>query len=333
MDKKIINSPQDVVIQTGEGFLAAYGEYYERIDGCNAFCVKNKKDKTAIVVGGGSGHEPLFAFMIGENMADASAAGNVFTSPDPNTIMQAALSVDSGKGILFVQGNYAGDNMNFDIASEMLEDMGIRSKIVRVRDDVASSPKERAEDRRGIAGNVLVIKIAGAATACGLNLDETYHIACEARDRVYSAGFSLSGVTIPGEEQPIFTLEDDEIEYGVGIHGEAGVQRMKLLSADHMVSYIVEKLLADSGIKAGDEVVTLVNGLGSVTLIEKLIMNRRLAEILREKQIAVYDMDIGDYVTSLDMKGVSITIMKMNDELKKYYDMPCTSPFYMKKGR
>lgn len=329
MPKKILNLPENCVKEAMEGFLAAHKEYVQ-VEDVSAMRVKDLKDKPAVIVGGGSGHEPMFAYFIGENLADASVAGSVFTSPDPGSILQAATAVDQGKGVMFVYGNYSGDNMNFDIAAEMLGDMGIEVKTVRVWDDVASASKENYLDRRGIAGNVLVIKIAGAATASGLSLEEAYRVTCKARDNTYTIGVGLSGATIPGESKPIFTLADDEMEYGLGIHGEPGVKRVKLQTADEIVSELVDKILADSGIKAGDTVCTLVNGLGATPLLELYIMNRKLAEILKEKGICVYDMDVGTYVTSLEMAGASVTIMKLDDELKTYYDMPCRSPYYKK---
>ena len=329
MAKKIINQPDQCVSEAMEGFLAANREYV-KVEGASAIRVREIREKPAMIVGGGSGHEPLFGYFVGENLADASVAGSVFTSPDPGSILQAAQAVERGKGLLFVYGNYSGDNMNFDMAAEMLGDMGVTVRTVRVWDDVASASKENYQDRRGIAGNVLVIKIAGAACASGLDLEEAYRVACKARDNVFSIGVGLSGATIPGEEQPIFTLSNDEIEYGLGIHGEPGVRRVKLQSADEIAEELVNKLLADSGIQAGDVVCTLVNSLGATTLLELYIINRRLAQLLQERGIHVHDMDVGTYVTSLEMAGASITLMKLDDELRSYYDMPCRSPYYKK---
>lgn len=329
--KKIINAPADVPIETIEGFLEAYGRQYERVTGIKAIRRKAVPDKVAFVIGGGSGHEPLFGMFVGENLADAAACGNIFASPDPNTILQAALSVHKGKGVLFVYGNYAGDNMNFDMAAEMLEDMGVQSRTVRVWDDVASAPKERTEDRRGIAGDVFVIKIGGAVTGAGLDLDEAYRVTAKARDNVFSIGVALSGGTIPGESGPSFTLPDDEIEFGMGVHGEPGIMRMKITPADEIVDILLDKIIEDSGIKAGDHVCTLVNGLGSTTLAELYIMNRRLAGRLREKGISIHDMEVNSYITTQEMAGASVTLFRLDDELKKYYDMPCWSPYYSKR--
>lgn len=328
--KKIINDPGSVVAETLEGFLAAWGNKLEGVEGVKGIKVKNVKDKVAFVIGGGSGHEPLFSMFVGENLADASASGNIFTSPDPITIVKTASSVSKGKGILFVYGNYSGDNLNFDMAVEMLADMGIESRTVRVWDDVASAPADRINDRRGIAGDVFVIKVGGAATAAGLSLEEAYRVTAEARDNTFSVAMALSGATIPGEESASFFLPADKIEFGMGAHGEPGIWRMKVISADEMVDLMLDTVLMESGIKQGDKVCTLVNGMGSTTLAELYIMNRRLAVDLRNRGIDVYDMQVGSYLTTQEMAGASITLMKLNDKLKIFFDVPCRSPYYSK---
>lgn len=328
--KKMINDPDRVVHETIEGVLAAHGDKYARIGETEGLIVQDKKDKVALVIGGGSGHDPMFTLFVGENLADASVNGHIFTSPDPNSIMEAAQAADSGKGVLFVYGNYAGDNLNFEMASEMLEMSGIPNKIVRVMDDIASAPKDRYEDRRGIAGDVFVIKVAGAATAAGLSLEEAYRVTEKAKENTYSIGVGLSGATMPGASEPAFTLPDNEIEFGLGIHGEPGVKRMPLLPADEIVDTLYQYLLDDSGVKAGDKVCTLVNGLGSTTLSELYILNRRLAERLKEDGIQVLDMDVNSYVTCQEMAGASITLFLLDDELEQYYKVPCDSPYYKK---
>lgn len=328
--KKIINDPSDVVTEEGEGFLAAFGGSIAAVEGVNGFVRRNIPDgKTILLVGGGSGHEPMFGFFIGENLADCAANGNVFASPSPEIIVKTALAADKGAGILFVYGNYAGDNLNFDRAAELLEDRGISVRTIRVRDDVASAPKERTEDRRGIAGDVLMLKIAGAA--CGaLPLEEAWRVAAKARDNLFSVGVALDGATIPGRKEPIFTLAPDEMEFGLGIHGEPGVERVKAVPADAIVDRLFDTIVADAGLKAGDTVCTYVNGLGSTTLMELMIMNRRLAQRCQEAGLIVHDMDVNSLVISMEMAGASISVMKMDEELLKYYDMPCRSPYYNK---
>jgi dihydroxyacetone kinase phosphoprotein-dependent L subunit len=328
--KKIINNPSDVVKEEVEGFLAAFSKDFKAVPGVNGLVKKYiPGGKTALVIGGGSGHEPMFGFFLGENLADASANGNVFTSPDPETIAKTAEAADRGAGVLFLYGNYTGDNLNFDKAAENLEKKGIRTKTIRVWDDIASAPRERITDRRGIAGDVLMVKIAGAACAT-LSLDEAYRVSAKARDNLYSIGVGLEGATIPGQKDPIFTLPPDEIEYGLGIHGEPGIRRIKMPTADEIAETLLGAILADSGIKAGDKVCTYVNGLGSTTLMELMILNRKLRELLEEKGIIIHDMDVNSLVTTMEMAGASFSIMKMDDELIKYYDMPCNSPYYKK---
>ena len=329
-NKKIINRPRDVVREEAEGFLAAYGRDIQAIPGVNGLIKRNiPQGKTALVIGGGSGHEPMFGFFLGENLADAAANGNVFASPDPTTIVKTAMLADRGAGVLFVYGNYAGDNLNFDKAVAALADRGISSKTVRVWDDVASAPRERIEERRGIAGDVFVLKIAGAACA-KLPLEEAYRVTSKARDNVFSIGVGLQGATIPGQAKPIFTLPKDEIEYGLGIHGEPGIHRLPMQTADEIVSTLTSALLEEGNIRPGDTVCSYVNGLGSTTLMELMIMNRKLAQILSENDIHVHDMEVNSLVTTMEMAGASISLMKLDEELLLYYNMPCSSPYYKK---
>lgn len=328
--KKIINEPADVVKEEAEGFLAAFGDQFAAVPGVNGLVKKEiPAGKTALVIGGGSGHEPMFGFFLGDNLADAAANGNVFASPDPVTITKTAQAAERGAGVLFVYGNYAGDNLNFDKAAENLESLGIPVRTVRIWDDVASAPKERITDRRGIGGDVLALKIAGAACA-ELNLDEAYRVTAKARDNLWSIGVGLEGATIPGQKEPIFTLPPDEMEYGLGIHGEPGIRRIRMESADEIAENLVAALLNESGLQAGDTVCTYVNGLGSTTLMELMILNRRLRQLLDEKGIHVHDMDVNSLVTTMEMAGASISMMKMDEELLHYYDQLCSSPYYTK---
>ncbi len=330
VSKKIINDPLEVVKECGEGFLAAYGDEYMAVPGVQGFVRRNIPDgKVALILGGGSGHEPMFGFFLGENLGDGAANGNIFASPDPVTIASIARAAHRGAGVLFVYGNYAGDVMNFDKAAEMLEAEGIKVRTVRNWDDVASAPMERRSDRRGIAGDVFIVKIAGGACA-KLPLEEAVRVTEKARDSIYSVGVGIQGATLPGKKEPIFTLSPDEMEYGLGIHGEPGIKRVKMQTADEIVTELLDALLADSGIKAGDEVATYVNGLGSTTLMELMIMNRKLKMLLDEKGIKIHNMEVGSHVISQEMAGASISLMKLDEELKEYYDMPCRSPFYVR---
>lgn len=331
--KKIMNNPDHVVTEMVEGFIAAFGNDYEKLENVNGVVYKERKDKVGVLIGGGSGHEPLFLGFVGSGLADGAAIGHVFAAPTPNTILETTKAIDMNKGVLYIYGNYAGDTLNFDMGAELAEMEDIQTETVLVCDDVASAPLERMHDRRGIAGDVFVIKVAGAAAEAGLSLKEVAQIAQKASDNTRSIGVALSPGSIPGSGKYTFKLSDDEIEFGMGIHGEQGIKRTKMMNADELTDYMLEYLLGDLPFKQGDEVCVLVNGLGSTTLMELMIVNRRVSEVLKDKGITVYDTDINSYCTTQEMGGVSITLSRLDEELKGYYNQPAYSPFYMKKGR
>jgi dihydroxyacetone kinase-like protein len=324
--KKIVNDPQAVVSELLDGLVIAYQGQVKKLEGVSAL-VKSAlpPGKVGLLVGGGSGHEPLFHGFIGQNMADGAACGNIFAAPTPDVILAAARALDQGWGVLYLYGNYAGDNMNFDIAAEMARDEGIRTHTVRIWDDVASAPPERMEDRRGIAGDLFVIKIAGGVSAVVDDLQEVARVTAKARDRTRSMGVAVSAGSIPETGEPTFELPDDEIEIGMGLHGEAGVSREKLLPADALVEKMMGRLLPDLPFSRGDEVCLLINDLGATTMMELLIVNRKTHAILSDKGIRVHDTLIGSYCTSQEMAGFSISLMQLDDELKTYYDMPARS--------
>ncbi|PIE34786.1 dihydroxyacetone kinase [candidate division KSB3 bacterium] len=329
--KKIINNPKHVVTELLEGMVEAYHGQIKPLSSVQALVKTDiPRGKVALLIGGGSGHEPVFHGFIGDNMADGAACGNIFAAPTPNVIFEVTQALNQGKGVLYLYGNYAGDNMNFDIAAEMAEDENIEVKTVRVWDDVASAPPERADERRGIAGDLFMIKIAGGAAATLESLDEVYRVAVKARNNLRSMGVAVSAGAIPETGEPTFELPDDEIEIGMGLHGEPGVSREKLLPADRLVENMMEKILADLPFQNGDEVVLLVNDLGATTMMELLIVNRKVRQILREQGIAVYDTILGSFCTCQEMAGFSISLMKLDEELKKYYDMPASSLGYSK---
>jgi dihydroxyacetone kinase-like protein len=334
MAKKIINSPDDTVPEMMEGFIAAHNRYYEKVSGVNGVLLRQRrKDKVTLVIGGGSGHEPMFSGFVGKGLADAAACGNIFASPDPGTICETARAAHGGKGILFIYGNYAGDNLNFDMAEEMLQDEGIKTRHVRVWDDCASAPPERIEDRRGIAGDVFVVKIAGAACDAGLSLDETVSVAENVRVNLRTIGVATSPGQIPGSDQPAFLLGENEIEYGMGLHGEPGIERTTMKPADELVDIMYQNLVRDMPLKGGDEVCVLVNGLGSTTIMEMSIVYRRVKQLLDAGRIVVYDADINSYCTCMEMGGFSISILKLDAGLKKYYNAPCYCPYFAREGR
>lgn len=329
--RKIINSPDNVVSEMMEGYISAYGRYYEKHPKVNGVVLKQRrKDKVALVIGGGSGHEPMFSGFVGKGLADAAACGNIFASPDPNTVYETAKAVDQGKGVIFVYGCYAGDNLNFDMGEEFLNDEGISTTHVRVWDDVASAPKERIHDRRGIAGDVFVVKIAGAACDAGLSLEEVTRVTEKARDNTKTIGVATAPAQLPGIDKPIFELPEGEIEYGMGLHGERGVLRTTWQEADVLAEKMYGQIMEDADLKAGDEVCVLVNGLGSTTITELAIVFRKVKKLLDKDGIKVHDTDLNSYCTSQEMGGFSITLFKLDEELKGYYDMPCYCPFYAK---
>jgi dihydroxyacetone kinase-like protein len=329
--KKVLNNPKDVVKELLEGLVKASNGKIKKIEGVNALIkTKISPGKVCLLIGGGSGHEPLFPGFIGENLADGAACGNIFAAPSPDIVYEATKAINQGKGVLYLYGNYAGDNMNFDMGAELAGEEGIEVKTVRIWDDVASAPPEKMQDRRGIAGDLFVIKIAGGVAASVERLDEVYRVTAKARDNTRTMGVSLSAGSIPETGEPTFELPDDEIEIGMGLHGEPGVSRGKMTTADNIVVEMMDKILTDLPFKSGDEVCLLVNDLGSTTMMELLIVNRKIAQILEEKRIEVYDTLIGSFCTCQEMAGFSITMMRLDQELKKYYDMPADSISFKK---
>jgi dihydroxyacetone kinase len=329
--KKFINESDDVVNEMLEGLTRAFPAYCKRISGSNAVVATNcRQNKVSIVTGGGSGHEPLFSGFVGRGLADAVACGNIFASPNPQIVYEAASAVDSSKGILFLILNYAGDNLNFDMAAELLQEEGIRTAQVRIWDDCTCAPRERLKDRRGIAGSLLILKIAGAACDAGNSLEEVVRITEKARDNVATAGLASSPGYIPGVKNPAFELKDDELEFGVGIHGEPGVLRTKMAPADQLTDHLYESIKKDMQLSAGSEVCVLVNGMGATPALELAIVYRRVAQRLAEDNIAIFDGDYNTYCTCQEMAGFSISILRVDDELKNYYSKPCFSPFYTK---
>ena len=324
--KKIVNDPRRVVSELIDGLVYAYHGQVKKLEGVSALVKTNlPSGKVGLLVGGGSGHEPLFHAFIGENMADGAACGNIFAAPSPDVILEVTRALDQGRGVLYLYGNYAGDNMNFDIAAELAAEEGISVRTVRVWDDVASAPPERIDERRGIAGDLFVIKIAGAVCATSDDLQEVVRITSKARDRTRSIGVALAAGSIPETGQPTFELAEDEIEIGMGLHGEPGVSRGKMLPADELVENMMGEILNDMPLQRGDRVALLVNDLGSTTMMELLIVNRKVHQILRDRGIAIHDTVIGSFCTCQEMAGVSITCMQLDEELIPYYDMPANS--------
>lgn len=332
--KKILNDPRKVVEEMIDGLVLANDGRVARLPGVNAIVRTDLPDaKVALLIGGGSGHEPMFHGFVGPGLGDAAACGGVFAAPSPDIIVAAARAAHRGRGILFLYGNYAGDNMNFDIASEMLVDEGIDVRTVRVTDDVAAAPPDRIQDRRGIAGDVYMIKIAGAAATELDSLDEVERIAEKAVAHVRSMGVAVSAGSIPETGRPTFELADDEIEIGMGAHGEAGIARQKLAPADEVADQIMARILDDLALASGDEVALLINNLGATTMMELLIVNRRIRQILEQRDVRVRRTDVGAWLTAQEMAGFSVTLLRLDDELRYYLDRPAESLGYSRLGR
>lgn len=325
MSKKLINNGDDAVDEMLEGILAAHGDILRRVEHSPRSVVGTHAPtggKVGVLIGGGSGHEPAFVGYVGKGLADAAAVGNVFASPSPDPILEATKAIDGGAGVVYLYGNYAGDVMNFDMASEMAELEGIDVRTVVVTDDVASSPPDRREDRRGIAGDVFVFKIAGAAADKGYDLDGVVAAARKANAATVSMGVGLSACSLPQTLKPHFELGEDEMEIGLGVHGEPGVQRGPLQPADRITDALLDRLFVELSLDDASRVAVLVNGLGSTPLMEQYIVFRRVSQCLAEKGVSIHVALVGNYVSSLEMAGCSVTLMKLDDELTALLDHP-----------
>ncbi|WP_199563525.1 MULTISPECIES: dihydroxyacetone kinase subunit DhaK [unclassified Oceanispirochaeta] len=322
--KKIINTPETLVLDMCKGMIAAHPEQFA-FDEKYKLLMRKKlnSNKVTLISGGGSGHEPAHAGYVGEGMLDVAVCGDVFASPSTIQVYNAITETESKKGTLLIIKNYSGDIMNFEAAAEMAEeDDDIKVEKVYVNDDVAVKDSLYTVGRRGVAGSVYVHKIAGAAAEKGLSLDEVKTVAEKVIDNVKSIGFALTSCTVPAKGSPTFTLSENEIEFGVGIHGEPGVARQEIRTPDELAADCLELLLVDLPFIEGDEVALMVNGFGGTPLQELYVFNNSISKILSEKGISVYDTMVGNYMTSLDMAGASVTMLKLDDELKNYYDAP-----------
>ncbi len=322
--KKIINEPARVVSELLKGMELAHPElkYTEKLE---VISRREKGDKVAVISGGGAGHEPAHAGYVGKGMLDAAVSGNVFSSPSPDRIIEGITQTDAGKGVLMVIKNYSGDIMNFGLAKDLAEFEDIEVESVVVRDDVAVPDSTYSTGRRGIAGTVFVHKIAGARAEAGGNLAEVKAAAQKAIDNIRSMGMAMTPCILPAVGKPGFVLKDDEVEIGMGIHGEPGVERTTIKTAKEVAGILLDKILADYDY-TGSEVALLVNGLGGTPLMELYILNKEVQELLAEKNIKVYRTLVGNYMTALDMTGCSLTLMKLDEELKELLDAPCDTP-------
>ena len=320
--KKIINDPYKVVDEMVDGIVLAHQDILKFANNKRAVVRKDApvKDKVGILIGGGSGHEPAFVGYVGKGLADGAAIGNVFASPSPDPVVDATKAISGGKGVVYMYGNYAGDIMNFDMAAELCSAEDIPVKTVLVTDDIASAPIDNKKDRRGVAGDFYVFKIAGAAADKGMNIDEVCRLAEKANDNTLSMGVALAPCSLPHTLEPSFILEDNEMEIGLGIHGEAGVRKGDIKSADEITTELMDIILKELG--NASKVSVLVNGLGSTPLMELYIMYKKVNEILQSNKIEIHSSFVGEYVTSLEMNGASITLLKLDEELQPLLENP-----------
>ena len=319
--KKLINDPKSVVIEMCQGMVKAFPENLALDEEFMVISRKNpNKNKVNLISGGGSGHEPAHAGFVGKGMLDAAVCGDVFASPSVMQVFNAIKHNHSEQGVLLIIKNYSGDVMNFESAAAMAEDYDIRVDSVCVNDDISI---EKKEDRRGVAGTIFVHKIAGALAERGASLKQVKEIAQRVIDNVRTMGIALTSCTVPARGKPTFDLEEDKIEVGVGIHGEAGIFRDRLLSAKETAELIIERILGELSVSKDEEVAVLVNGFGGTPLQELFILNNEVATILNSKGIAVAKTLVGNYMTSIDMEGASISVLMLDEQMKRLLSAPC----------
>jgi dihydroxyacetone kinase-like protein len=315
-----------------EGIIAAYGDRLKLYNDDKRILLSNYPSpdrKVGIVTAGGSGHLPVFLGYVGSGLLDGCAVGNVFASPSAQKMADMIRACDKGNGVLCLYGNYGGDKMNFDMACEEVElEDDIVTCTVLVSEDVASAPKDKADKRRGVAGMVYAFKVAGAAADLGLSLDEVADKAQKALDHTRTMGVALSPCVVPEVGVPTFKIEDNQIELGMGIHGEPGIEVTEMMTADEITDYMLDKIFEDMPIDNGSRVSVMVNGLGATPKEELLLVYRRVHQVLSDKGITLVLPHIGEYATSMEMAGLSLTIMVLDDELEKLMSAPAASPFY-----
>jgi len=322
--KKLINSPENVVVEALQGMALAHADLIKVEYNPNFIYRKDApvKNKVAVISGGGSGHEPMHGGFVGRGMLDAACPGAVFTSPTPDQMLAATKKVDSGKGTLHIVKNYTGDVMNFELAADMARGEGLKVEAVVIDDDVAVKDSTWTAGRRGVGATILAEKICGAAAEAGASLEQVRDLCKKVNAQGRSMGMALTSCTVPHVGKPTFALPEDEMEVGVGIHGEPGRTRMKLKGADEITELLMEPIISDIPYKSGDEVLMFVNGLGGTPLIELYIVYRKAAEIAKKAGLKVTRHLVGSYITSLEMAGTSITLLKLDGELAKLWDAP-----------
>ena len=328
--KKIINKPADFVEESIEGLIKSHPDTYAFAQDNKRVVTRAKKasNKVGIATGGGSGHLPVFTGYVGKGLLDACAIGSVFASPSVEQMVSAIKNADNGNGVLCVIGNYGGDVMNFEMACEMAESEGIKTKKVIVADDIASASVEEKSKRRGIAGMIFVFKIAGAIAETGASLDDVFKLTSETNNNIRTLGVALSPCILPEAGKPTFEINNDEIEIGMGIHGEPGIKREKLKPANDLVDDLYKRIINDSQLIANDNIAIMINSLGATPLEELYIISKRVNENLSNSKINNLKSYVGRYATSMEMAGMSITTLKLNDNIKKHLFAKSECPFW-----
>ncbi|WP_395399775.1 dihydroxyacetone kinase family protein [Arthrobacter sp. UC242_113] len=328
---RLFNEPAAFADEMIEGFVASHGRWVRRVNGGVARSTKSTPETVALVIGGGSGHYPAFAGLVGQGLAHGAAMGNLFASPSAQQVYSVAKAANNGAGVLLGYGNYAGDVLHFTQAQERLRREGIDCRSIAVTDDVSSAPLAERQKRRGIAGDLTVFKVAAAAAEAGYDMDGTVEIAERANDRTRSFGVAFSGCTLPGAENPLFTVPEGRMAVGMGIHGEPGIDETDIPTADKLAELLVSKLLTEvpDGLSAqGARVVPILNGLGSVKYEELFVVYRRVAQLLAEAGLEAVDPQVGELVTSFDMAGTSLTLFWLDSELEELWNAPCDAPAF-----
>lgn len=332
---RLLNEPTAFKEEALDGFVAAYGRYVRRVPHASGVMSVDApvEGKVGVLAGGGSGHYPTYCGLVGPGLADAVAAGEVFTSPSAKQIHRCTKAISSGAGVLYTYGNYSGDVMNFGMSEMRCREEGAEVRTVLVTDDIASAPKGQEEERRGIAGEFYVLKVAGASAARGDNLAGVESAARQANAATRSMGVAFSGCTLPGQSEPLFGVEPDQMGVGLGIHGEPGVRTVELLPARGVAELLVSAVLDDAPGHAGSKAAVMLNGLGGTKYEELFVLYRDIHRLLAVAGLQVHDPIVGEVVTSLDMAGCSLTLMWLDDELLRLHDAPASSPAFSRLGR
>ena len=326
----LVNNAEDFADQALDGLVAAHSRYVRKVHGGVVRATQTEPGQVAVVIGGGTGHYPAFPGWVGPGLAHGAACGNIFASPSASQVYSVLKAANQGGGILLSFGNYTGDVIHFGQAADRVRDEGIDVRIVTVTDDVASAPQAESDKRRGIAGDLAVFKVAGAAAEEGMSLDEVERVAQRANDRTRTMGVAFSGCTLPGADHPLFTVPDGKMSVGLGIHGEPGIAVVDLPTADEIAQLLVDKVLVETPKDDGRRIAVLLNGLGTVKYEELFVAYRMVALLLEQQGYTIVDPEVGEQCTSLDMAGLSLTVMWLDDDLERLWIASCNAPAYRK---